>query len=464
MREPWSYFSSALAHGAFVAAGLLVYVLVTRITRQRRHPSAAIAWVVLIALVPYVGLPLFLFFGSRKFVRPSPRALAVDSTPSAGKAPHWATGLLAGLGVAKPLPARQVTFHHDGGQAIRSLIDLIGAARDRIDVCTYLLADDEVGTKVSDGLIAAAGRGVRVRLLIDAVGSMATPRGVFERIRSSGIEVRRFMPLLHNPMRGRTNLRNHRKLAVADGDRLWSGGRNLAVEYFYDCNGRKAWRDLSFVLQGGVARQAELQFEQDWNLAGGLAVAGSPVDAAAPGADSGPLAQWIPSGPDYADDNVYALLISGAYQARQRIVAVTPYFVPDDALLDAWCLASRRGVRVSLVVPHRSNHRLADLARERALRRLAQAGAEVFLAPEMIHAKAIVVDADLALCGTVNLDGRSLFINFEAMTAFYGPSEIDWLAAWIGREAEQSALYRAEPPSWWRDVIEGMARSIGFQL
>jgi len=437
---------------------------VTRITQQRRHPSAAIAWVVLIVLVPYAGIPLFLLFGTRKFVRPSPHAAAEGSAPSADTAPRWATGLLAGLGVAGPRPAARVTFHDDGAKALSSLIDLIGGAHDRLELCTYVMADDAVGAMVADALIAAAGRGVRIRLLLDAVGSMATPQRVFERLRRGGIEVRHFMPLLHNPMRGRTNLRNHRKLAVADGRLLWGGGRNLAVEYFLDHDGRRPWRDLSFVVEGGVARQAQSQFEQDWTLAGGQR-ADPPSDEQVGRNDSSEtLAQWIPSGPDYADDNVYALLISAAYHARTRILAVTPYFVPDDALLDAWCLASRRGVRVSLVMPRRSNHRLADWARERALRRLAQAGAEVFMAPEMIHAKGVVIDAELALCGTVNLDGRSLFINFEAMTAFYGADEIAWLAAWIGRQAEGSMAYRPARPPFWRDVIEGVSRSIGFQL
>ncbi len=127
-------------------------------------------------------------------------------------------------------------------------------------------------------------------------------------------------------------------------------------------------------------------------------------------------------------------------------------------------MACRRGVQVTLVVPRRSNHRLADWARERALRALVDAGGSVRLAPDMVHAKAVVVDDRLALCGSVNLDGRSLFLNYELMTAFYGAAEIDWLAGWIGRQDARSDAYFARTPPWWRDVVEGVVRVVGFQL
>jgi cardiolipin synthase A/B len=179
---------------------------------------------------------------------------------------------------------------------------------------------------------------------------------------------------------------------------------------------------------------------------------------------SGPLAQWIASGPDCADDTVHAVLMAGAYHARTRILAVTPYFVPDDALLDAWCLASRRGVKVGLVLPQRSNHRLADWARMRALRRLVEAGGQVFMTPRMTHAKAVVIDAEFALCGTANLDGRSLFLNYEAMAAFYGAAEVAWLAQWIEQQAALAVVYDARRPPWWRDLAEGVVRAVAFQL
>lgn len=172
----------------------------------------------------------------------------------------------------------------------------------------------------------------------------------------------------------------------------------------------------------------------------------------------------MPSGPDYAEENYYALLLAASFQASTRILAVTPYFVPDDALLVAWRMACRRGVRVTLLVPAHSNHRLADWARGRALRDLAAAGAEIILFPRMIHAKAVLVDDSLALCGSANLDSRSLFLNFELMVAFYGAAEIAWLARWIDARAAEGSPFVAREPSLPVDLAEGLVRVLGFQL
>ena len=465
----WPFSLSPLEHGAFVFVGLLLYVLVTRIGKQHRHPSAAIAWVMSIALLPYLGIPLFLAFGTRKLSRALRRAPV--RVPAAGAAraadgPDWALTLLAALGVPPPVRNASIVFCGDGETALRDLIALLDAAVDRVDLCTFVLADDAVGTRVSAALARAAGRGVQVRVLLDAIGGLRTSRRLVRVLRAGGVQVRWFMPVVRNPVRGRTNLRNHRKLAAADGERVWSGGRNLAAEYFLDLPGRPAWRDLSFVVRGPLAAQAHETFEHDWADAQGKPPRAAPamIAPADADADAGASAQLVPSGPDHADDTVHALLLAAAYHARTRILAVTPYFIPEEALLAAWCIACRRGVPLTLVVPARSNHWMADWARERALRALAAAGAQVVLYPAMIHAKAVVVDGQLALCGSANLDGRSLFVNFELMTAFYGAGEIAWLAAWIEAQARQSAAYEARPPSWGRDVLEGIVRSVGFQL
>lgn len=455
---------SALDHGAFVAAGLLTYVMVTRIGQQRRHPSAAMAWVISIAAFPYVAVPLFLLFGTRKFARPAPAVDRPNHGPHTGDAPQWASRLLGGMGFSAPLRNGPIEFHEDGPASCRGLLALLDGAQDSLEVCTYVLRDDSVGRGVADALMAAVVRGVKVRLLVDWVGNLATGRRLLNRLRAGGVELRQFMPLLHNPRHGRTNLRNHRKLVVADGRRLWSGGRNLAAEYFHEQAGHPAWLDLSFVIEGPVAAQAAAQFDRDWHVATGLVREPTVVRPSPLQAPTGGPAQWISSGPDQAEDTVHALLMAGAYNARRRMLAVTPYFVPDDALLDAWCTACRCGVDITLVVPAASNHRLADWARARALRRLAEAGAHVYLSPVMVHAKAVVIDDDFALCGSVNLDGRSLFLNYEAMTAFYGATEVRWLANWIEGQTKLSRAFVAERPSWWRELVEGVILAVGFQL
>ena len=481
-----------LEHGAFAFCGLLVYVLVTRIGEHRRQPSAAMAWVVVIAMLPYLGLPLFLLFGTRKFARSSrpvpatasranglvpttvPRASARTTVVAAAGidsrevGPPWATSLLASFGMPAPTGNDAIEFHAGGRQSLASLLALAGTARHTLEVGTFLLGRDEVGKTLIDELVRAAGKGVRVRLLLDAFGSLRAPRDRLRELRRAGAEVRWFMPLLHNPLRGRTNLRNHRKLAIADGSVLWSGGRNLAAEYFVDRAGEPAWEDLTFSVRGPLAAQSLALFEHDWQVAAGQ-VPRLPLPLAADipvrsGPDSSATAQLISSGPDHVDDTVYSLLLSGAFHARTRILAVTPYFVPDDGLLSAWCLACRRGVEVTLLVPRRSNHPLADIARERSLRQLQQAGGTVLLNPHMTHAKAVVVDDRIALGGTVNLDGRSLFLNFELMFAFYDREQVEELATWIEARCRRAGRHDAVAPGWWRDVAEGVVRAVGYQL
>ena len=183
-----------------------------------------------------------------------------------------------------------------------------------------------------------------------------------------------------------------------------------------------------------------------------------------PQAQPGPLAQLFPSGPDQTDDTVYSLLVTAFFKARERIVAVSPYFVPDPTLLMALTLAARRNVQVDLVLPAKSNHHMADFARHRALRDLAGAGGRIWLVPGMIHAKAIVVDDVLALAGSANLDARSLFLNFELMVAFYERADARRIAEWIDRQARGAQRYVAHAPGLFRDLGEGLLLWLAFQL
>lgn len=459
---------SGLGHALFVALGLLVYVMATRIGHQRRHPSAALSWVLGIVTFPYAAVPLFLLLGTRKFARPQhpPRAKghAPENPPPEGPGPRWAAQVLASMGLPPAVRNDRVAFHAEGPEALQALLDTVAAAQQQLQVCTFVFGGDAVGQRVAQALMARARQGVAVQVLLDAVGSWRTPRSLLQALADSGVVVRRFMPLWHNPLPGRVNLRNHRKLVVADGQRLWAGGRNLAAEYFLGVGGQPPWIDLSFSAHGLLARQAQAQFRADWHAATGQPATALVHDHRLQGPDQGPPTQWVPSGPDHADDTVHALLLAGAYHAQRRIVAVTPYFVPDDALLDAWCMACRRGVQVCLLLPARSNHRLADWARERALRQLVEAGGQVWLAPRMLHAKAVWIDGEIALVGSLNLDARSLFLNYEAMTAFYGPEALRWLDRWSAAQIAQARPYQARAPSWPREIAEGVVRSVGFQL
>lgn len=455
-------------HGLVTVAALLVYVLGSHVMHQRRHPTAAIAWVLFILLVPYLALPAFLLFGSRKLPRPlkAPPAAPDGSDP----AEPWPRQTLRALGQPEPAAYTALHVHAEGHAAAMALWATIDGAAHALDVCTFILARDPFGDAVIERLCAKARAGVRVRLLLDGLGSlMGGGRPRLRRLREAGALVTLFVPPLHSPRRGRSNLRNHRKLVVADAGRptarLWCGGRNLACEYFEGRHGTAAWHDLSFDLQGPFVDQAHALFQHDWRFARGRRRTPAWPPAATPGSSADAAgAQLVASGPDQVDDTVYALLVTAAYRARRRLALVTPYFVPDSALLMALCLAARRGVQVDLLVPARSNHRMSDLARGRALRTLAEAGGRVWLSPGMQHAKLAVVDDVLALSGSANLDSRSLFLNYELMAAFHQREDVQRFADWFERERAGARAYAPRRIGLLRDLAEGMVLWVGFQL
>lgn len=449
---------AAASHGLFVLGGLLLYVITTRAGRQRRHPSAALAWVVTIALLPYLALPLFLLFGARKMAKPAPPH-ALTAPPAGAPAPRWAGDLLAGLGLAAAQHNAHVQFHDGGEAALAALTNMLEAAQQRIVLATFILADDRIGADVVELLVQRAAAGVEVCVLLEPLSRLRGGHALMTRLQAAGIAVR-WAGARRSRLETRLNLRYHRKLVVCDETVAWCGGRNIADEYFTHDGAAAPWDDLSFDVRGPLAAQLGALFARDWHQAGGAPLAGG----ASPAACGAIAAQLVPSGPDYAEENYYALLLAASFQASTRILAVTPYFVPDDALLVAWRMACRRGVRVTLLVPAHSNHRLADWARGRALRDLAAAGAEIILFPRMIHAKAVLVDDSLALCGSANLDSRSLFLNFELMVAFYGAAEIAWLARWIDARAAEGSPFVAREPSLPVDLAEGLVRVLGFQL
>ncbi len=459
-------------HGLVVAIGLIVYVLASRALYQRRHPSAAIAWVVMLALLPYVALPLYFMFGSRKVSGQQVPALAESTVVrSSGRddLAAWSRRLAGAMGLDNASGYDDLRIHQDGTEALAALRELIQGARRSIDLCTFLLARDALGREIAERLMERARAGVRVRVLLDGFGVWLGGHIDLKALRAAGVEVVKFVPALRSAVRG-LNLRNHRKMLLVDGARFWTGGRNLAAEYFVGeaGNPRAPWHDLSFDLSGPLGRRAQQRFDMDWNYAAHLPPPSRQVAPAVANegddADDAPLAQLIPSGPDQIDDTVQALLVSSAFMARERILAVTPYFVPDATLLMALSLAARRGVAVDLVLPARSNHRLADVARNRPLRDLARAGGRVWQTAHMVHAKAVVVDDALALVGSANLDARSLFLNYELMVAFYRPSDVRRFAAWIDAEKRSATPYRAKPPGFARDLAEGLVLWLAFQL
>ena len=472
-------------HGLVTLSALGIYLANSRMLHQRRHPSAAIAWCLSLALIPYVALPLYLLVGRRKVAPPVPAltVTALRSEHEKADGPAARLRILVGtLDLPEPSTYDLFQLHEDGSEALASLLSIIDTATTRLDICTFLIGRDPLGREIARRLMLSARRGVSVRLMVDGIGRFLGGSPDLRPLAEAGVQVALFASPLRFPFSGRANLRNHRKMAIADGDRLWMGGRNLAAEYFEGSRSprrkRACWVDLSFELSGAVAGQAQRRFDCDWAFAARepldvslqypLAPAPAPALAVALALALAPshvaTVQLVPSGPDQREDTVYTLLISSCFAAETRILAVSPYYVPDAALQMALALAARRGIDVDLLLPRRSNHNMADMARNASLRELAAAGVRIWLSPGMIHAKAVVIDDQLALAGSANLDERSLFLNYEMMVAFYQRDDVLRFAAWIERQCTGAVRFVTRQPGVVREFGEGMVRWLAFQL
>ncbi len=440
-------------HIASMVGAALTAALVASVLRQRRPPGSALAWILAIVLVPYVGIPLYLMLGGRKFKRraDSKPRLRMPSEPSA------APGLLVSPNTPKE-HADRLEWLDDGTLAYDALLREIRDARSSIRIMTFVVGKDETGRTVLDELTRRAAEGLEVRLLLDDLLRFRAPRDRLARLEAAGGRVRRFMPLVHVPFRGRSNLRNHRKIAIFDERRALVGGMNLADEYMGPRPSPARWRDLSVLVSGSCVATLDAIFRSDWRFA---AAEPLPPSVSSPAEPPGVIpVHVVPSGPDDPGDAIYDALLQAVFAATRRVWIATPYFAPDESLAKALEIAVRRGVDVRVIVPERSNHRLADVVGGAILRDLSQAGVRVFqFGPTMLHAKALLVDDALATIGSANFDMRSLFLDYEVALLFSGEQEVARLAAWF----EQTLAHAPEGPpatNWLRSQIEPWARLV----
>jgi cardiolipin synthase len=445
---------------AYLGFGLAL-VLLAHMVGQERSPSSTIAWLLVILLLPYVGVPLYLMFGGRKMRRMARRKERVYTHGSSGAGQEPLGGeiekLLGSFGVPPASAGNRVTVVTSGEEAYRLLTEAIDRAKFSVEITTFILGTDAVGQTLVERLAGRAREGIEVRLLLDSVGSWRVNRRFIAPLTDAGARVAFFMPVLHLPFRGRANLRNHRKIIVVDNRYGMIGGMNLSGAYIGPTPDPKRWRDLSLVVSGPAVLELAGLLRSDWKFATGEDLGPVAPPLLPPAEGSTCAAQVVASGPDVAGDPLYETLLGSLFTARRRIWVVTPYFVPDEMLARALAIAARRGVDVCLIVPHRSNHRSADLARAGFLRHLHNAGGRVFLFQGvMLHAKAVIVD-DLAIIGSANMDMRSLFLNYEVALYLYCRTQVDEIAAWARTLMAESHV-GLPSRRWPVELVENVVR------
>jgi cardiolipin synthase len=432
-----------LVHMSIMAAavGFLFVAMTTR--HQHRSPQSAFAWLLFAALVPYVAIPAFLALGNRKTL-PVRRIVhfGKDGPPAGLGALSTAIDRLATQsGLPGACADNALELVTTGTQAYAALTSMIAKATHSIDMTFYKFNNDELGREIAARLKAKVHDGVRVRVLLDGYGSRNRPRLALEELAKAGGQVRIFSPLVPYPVRGHINLRNHRKMMIIDSRSVFAGGMNVALEYMSDGSGHDAWADLAYVLEGPCTADFNQLFASDWaRAAHEEPVFPKPRQAAVAGNST---VQLIPSGPDINEDVLHDAIVLACHNAQQRITIVTPYFLPSSAIAGALSIAVRRGVPVTLIVPKRSNQRLADLARASFLREMSDAGIKVLAHPSMVHAKAVLTD-DCGFAGSANIDIRSLYINFESMLVLHDAADSQRLADWMDRLTAQAQRWHPE--------------------
>lgn len=432
-----SLYSHLFTVGGFV----LAVFAIARLVSEKRPPSNTVAWLLMILLIPYVGVPLYLLFGGRKIKRLAkrkrpiiPRLPGVPSVaPEIAALPTAHT--LASTGAGEPSGGNTVRLITTGEQAYAELETLIKGAKRSIHIAAFILGRDDTGRRLVSLLAQRARDGVKVRLQLDALGCLFSGRSFVDPIRKAGGEVVRFMPVIPLSTRRSANLRNHRKIAVFDQHTALVGGHNLAREYMGPTVLKKRWNDFGAVITGPAAALLNEVFLADWCFASRQSIdtLHRELDPAAVRIEGDSAVQVVASGPDVVGDALYEGILSMIQEAAQSIWIITPYFIPDEVLLRSLIVKARAGTDVTLIIPAKSNHPITDFARRHYVSQLRKAGARVLHhTGKMMHSKAIIVDERIGLLGSANFDLRSLFVNFEIGIFLYSERDVRAMRVWAG--------------------------------
>ena len=423
-----------------------------------------ISWMLAIFFLPFVVVPLYFLIGIRKREPKHKKGYVTfdqvcEYVPFQLDDPHHAfQNILNKNGI--PLATKGNTFEliTDDTQAYHRILKEIDNAKHCIYICTYIFEFDNTTQEILHALTQKCKEGVKVRLLMDLVGSFGASmnqRG-FKALKKAGGEVAFFTPILKRPFQNYINLRNHRKIYLFDHTSVLSGGMNLSNAYMGEANGTKRWQDLLYCLKGPSVHHFYHIFHNDW----GYATKEEEKEAHqyTDSYEGESIVQVVPSGPDIPSDALYEALLNAIYNAKERIWIVTPYFVPDENMIQALVIAHHKGVDVKLITPKDSDHLLADLVRSSYMRELDDIGADVVLYEgEMLHAKAILFDDIGGMVGSVNFDNRSLFLNYEVVTLVYSPQFIESIEGWMQTLIDDSSR-GLKKPSKRREAVENIMK------
>ena len=456
-------------------------VLSVWIVMQKRAPVSTLGWILSLSLLPFVGFLIYYFLGPQRLkkqrlrrLRSRANALAPADLVMLREARERAPPNLrqmAALGTATcglPVSSAISADLLSGGEAtFDAIFEAIGAARNHVHLEYYIYEPDRIGTALRELLIERARAGVKVRLLIDSLGSKRVGRSFMAPMLEAGIQV----ALFHETRIGRrlrpvTNYRTHRKIVVCDGRVGFTGGVNITDEE--DARTRAdAYHDVHLRIEGSAVRWLQTTFLEDWSYATGedprhLSAELTELLPSLPQAEAAgeiPV-QIITSGPDNPLEAIHRMHLAAIQSAEHRAWLTTPYFVPGEPALMALTGAALRGVDVRLLVPRRSDSLIVSAAARSYYDELIAAGVKVWEYKDgMLHSKTLVVDDNCAMVGTANFDNRSFRLNFEVSAVIYGATLAKPLIAQFETDLRSAAPVRARrPQTFLRRLGDATAR------
>lgn len=426
---------------ALVVVDYVIKFLAIGVLPSNRKPSSAMAWLILILIIPFAGFVVFLLLGrtdvgSKRLARQreadtAVRAATARLTPAVVDGPAYLASM-ARLGLnlgSLPLQTgNRVDLLTDYRGTIAAMTEAVEEATTSVEVEFYIAAWDEVTAPFFEALIAAAQRGAVVRLLIDHMGSRGIPGHpeFVARLEASPVQFHQMLPV--RPLKGefqRPDLRNHRKILVVDGKVAFMGSQNLIEPGYNKKKNHKDNREyveLVARVDGPTVHALRAVFAKDWYIESKERIGEEIPLSSASHHDDGVAAQVLPSGPGYATENNLRLFTALIYSAQSRVSMTSPYFVPDEPLLYAVTTAARRGVAVELFVSEWGDQFMVSHAQCSYYQALLESGVRIHLypAPWVLHSKHFSIDDDVAVIGSSNMDMRSFALNYEVSLMLTG--------------------------------------------
>ena len=421
-------------HHSLVLVALIVAlklaVMARILLRPHRDPASRIAWMILVATFPAIGILIYLLFGEvnigtgrskrlREVLAGMPPLEKSDSPLSPEAEPYRHLFELGeSINGFAPLSGNAGRLLHDSNASIDSMVADIDAATDHVHLLFYIWLSDHNGLKIVEAVRRASLRGVTCRVMADALGSRTIIASAsWSAMRDAGVRVAVAYPIvtpLLRPLHGRIDLRNHRKIVIIDGRITYCGSQNCADPEFLIKAKYAPWVDSTMRFEGPVVRENQYLFASDWMTFVNEdldELLKAPLPAPIPG---GFTAQVIGTGPTIRASAMSEVFETILFAARREVIITTPYYVPDDSLLTALCTAAYRGIDVTIIFPARNDSWVVGAASRSYYRELLDAGVKIYeFEGGLLHAKTLTVDGIVTLIGSANMDRRSFDLNYE---------------------------------------------------